>query len=534
MNDLPIHPAHGIVGWQSLGRWVAVAALLLCFVGLPAEQQWAARNTGLAAVLTLVIVLPLGSLLALFLFRTDLPGRWMIQAILVSQLLVPVYLQAAGWDAAFGRQGWYSYQWSTLSNPLFVGWLAVIWIQSVVLLPWVTILVGLGLRLVEPELEEMGLLETSLGQVLRHVTWRRSLPYVLVAAGWVVVSTSSDMTITDMYQVRTYAEELYIGFAQGGTLAEVGIRIAPGILITMLGVIVLGTWMVRIAPRFAPLTVKQPIVFSLGRWRWCVGLIVLLVVLVSVGVPIGSLIYKAGLTVASSGEQRLRSWSVAKLFWIISTTPGRFSSEFGWTALVGVLTASAIIGIAVPWAWWARYRAAAWWAMFLVASLGLAIPGPMVSLVVLELTSLPGPEWWTYLADRSLLPAVLALLIRVLPLPLLLTWYTLRGIPEEQLEAARLEGATRRNEWMTVILPQRSHHLLAIWLVAFVLSSGDLSVSILVTPPGISTLPTRVFGLVHAGVDDRVAGLSLVGLIVYVVIAIGVMILRRTGLSYNK
>jgi len=39
---------------------------------------------------------------------------------------------------------------------------------------------------------------------------------------------------------------------------------------------------------------------------------------------------------------------------------------------------------------------------------------------------------------------------------------------------------------------------------------GDLAASILVVPPGVMTLPIRVFNLLHAGVDDQVAAVSLV------------------------
>lgn len=49
----------------------------------------------------------------------------------------------------------------------------------------------------------------------------------------------------------------------------------------------------------------------------------------------------------------------------------------------------------------------------------------------------------------------------------------------------------------------------ATWLAAFAIASGDLAASILVVPPGITTIPVRVFGLLHSGVDDQVAGICL-------------------------
>jgi len=46
----------------------------------------------------------------------------------------------------------------------------------------------------------------------------------------------------------------------------------------------------------------------------------------------------------------------------------------------------------------------------------------------------------------------------------------------------------------------------------------------LVTPPGVDTLPIRIFGLIHAGVDDQVAA---------VCIATALSVAVLTALAYN-
>ena len=38
---------------------------------------------------------------------------------------------------------------------------------------------------------------------------------------------------------------------------------------------------------------------------------------------------------------------------------------------------------------------------------------------------------------------------------------------------------------------------------------ADLGAVILVTPPGVDLLSIRIFGLMHAGVEDEVAGICL-------------------------
>ena len=68
-------------------------------------------NTLLLILGTLAISLPLGTLLALLVAKTEIVGRKWLERLLVSLLLVPLYVQAAAWQAALGwgggcRPGW--------------------------------------------------------------------------------------------------------------------------------------------------------------------------------------------------------------------------------------------------------------------------------------------------------------------------------------------------------------------------------------------------------------------------------------------
>ncbi|MHC4177630.1 MAG: ABC transporter permease, partial [Planctomycetota bacterium] len=67
-----------------------------------------ALNTLLLCGATCAISLPLGSVLAWLLTRTDLPGRRIGMVLLGLMLFLPLYLQAAAWHAGFGVQGWFT------------------------------------------------------------------------------------------------------------------------------------------------------------------------------------------------------------------------------------------------------------------------------------------------------------------------------------------------------------------------------------------------------------------------------------------
>ena len=71
------------------------------------------------------------------------------------------------------------------------------------------------------------------------------------------------------------------------------------------------------------------------------------------------------------------------------------------------------------------------------------------------------------------------------------------------------EGAGGFAVWRHVALPLRWPGVAAGAGIALALAAGELSATLLVAPPGVTTVPMRVFQLLHYGVDDRVAALAL-------------------------
>src|SRR5205823_8154066 len=114
-------------------------------------------------------------------------------------------------------------------------------IHAMAALPWIVLLAGVGLRTVEPELEESALLDLSPWRVLTGVTVRRSVGALAGAALAVAVLTAGDMTVTDLLQVRTYAEEAYVQFTLGhGPADAAAVSIPP---LVVLGIAVF--WLAR-------------------------------------------------------------------------------------------------------------------------------------------------------------------------------------------------------------------------------------------------------------------------------------------------
>jgi iron(III) transport system permease protein len=110
-------------------------------------------------------------------------------------------------------------------------------------------------------------------------------------------------------------------------------------------------------------------------------------------------------------------------------------------------------------------------------------------------------------------------------------WYGLRSIPAEILDAAVLDGAGPLTCLLRVALPQRVAVIAAGWLVAMAVALGDLAASVLIVPPGVTTLAIRVFNLVHYGVEDRLAGICLFTLVAMALVAGAAFLLLPRGPS---
>lgn len=500
-----------------------MAALLLAtgavfLVGLDPRQWVLMRNTLRVTLGVCAVSLPVGTLLAFLLVRTDLRWRAVAAAPLGAMLFVPLYLQATAWDAGFGQLGWYSVSRDAVSSPSLSGWPAAVWIHAAAAIPWVVLIVGAGWRLIEPELEEQALLDGSPLQVLWHASRPRLSGPLVAAAVWVALSTTAEMTVTDLYRVRTYAEELYTGFALGDDWGTAWATVLPGIAAH--AALILLAWLAISAVVSPRETGTRPSwTFRLRRWRWPAGLFVVSLLAVIAGVPLANLLYKAGLVAEQVGAIRVRHWSLAQFAVVLSRGVTEYRPEFGASLVISSVTATLAVALGAVIAWLARRGGRRAWPAWLLAAWGLATPGPLVGLGVIWLLNRGTPAWCGWLYSRTIVPPVLALLVRILPLAILMCWYGWRTLAEDVLDSAATDGAGRWTMFWRVAVPQRWHLLAATWVATCALAAGDLTCSILVTPPGLQTVPIRVFNLVHSGVDQQVAGLCLVTLAGYLTLA---------------
>ena len=86
-----------------------------------------------------------------------------VRGDVVFSVFLPLYVQVSAWDAGFGLQGWFTQAVGDVTNVWLRGERAVIWIHTLAAIPWSLLIVVLGLCQVEPDLEELALLDVAVG-----------------------------------------------------------------------------------------------------------------------------------------------------------------------------------------------------------------------------------------------------------------------------------------------------------------------------------------------------------------------------------
>jgi len=510
--DRPARP----VAFQLTVACVVLVPLVLSFA-LANERTWTLLKTSaLLATTVAAISIPVGVFLAVLLSRTDLPFRRTISLLLAVQLLLPLYLITAAWLSAFGLQGFVGLWFESAATngemaarPLLDGARGAIWVHAMAAIPWVVLIVSIGLRLVEPELEEDALTVAPMRKVLFRVTLPRATGSIGVAMLWIAITTGSEMTATDLFQMRTFAEEVYTAFAATSDTTTAALQLLPGTLFIIASVMAAMLGCAYFLPKVLRRRPRALVTFPLRRWQWPLLLCVALVLLVTAGVPLLSLGYRAGIETTHDGDAIQHTWSLAKLLNMATLeifdgqTGVLFGRELLASLLIGGIAAIIAVSLGAMLAWQARGRTWETAAMFLVVAACLAIPGPFIGKTIIWLL---GPFPAVY--DSVFAPA-LAQSVRALPLATMIMWYAIATVEQNVLDSAKLEGAGHFRQLVRIVLPMRTAALTLALVVALVISVGDLAASQMVLVPGAETVANRIFDRLHSGAYDQVCGVCL-------------------------
>ena len=427
--------------------------------------------------------------------------------------VMPLVVHVAAWEATAGKFGW---AWlvqsgaSTTVRESFRSLSATAWVHAA----HAAVLGGLIIRVADSVTPADACAAVEMSPVAAW--WRVRLPRLrgAVAAAAVLNAgiAATEMTVADLYGCVTLADRFYLLYAAGGPWTAVAATSTPAILAAAAMIVVLrrhvGRW--RSGDEYG-LTLAPESRGDFGAWSWAAGFVAvtMLPVLVSPWVRVG---------LDSAGR-----YSFTRVAERLSRLP-EFGDEIVWTlvlsVVVGTLAAAVAAAAMVAWPGGSRFRGG----VLVIAALAL-VPGPLWGLAVSRCFQLPVPGFGT-IYDRSVVPTVIAMFPRALAVAIAILFLGYRRRDRGVFETAAVElGFWRR--WTTIDGPLLRPELVLAALAAGVAGAGDLAVTLPVVPPGVDTLPTRLFGLLHSGARYQESVLVIVYQTLTLAAVVSAWLMRR-------
>jgi iron(III) transport system permease protein len=434
------------VGWAELHQ--------LLFRNLTAVLIW---NTVSLVVVVTALCVVVGTLLAWFVERTDLPCRRLFAILVVIPLGIPDFVVSFGWRALF---------------PSIGGFWAAVLVMTLAVYPLVFLPVAASLRSADPVQEEIAR-SLGLGRVRTFWTVTVGQARVAVLGGAILVGlvVLAEFGAFEILGYQTLTTEIYNEFQVGFNEPA---ACALSLILVLLGALLLGSQdFVRGRGRTSRVGAGAPRslrLASLGRARPLALLGVLALVVLALGVPVGAIVY----LMVRGGNSTLPPASL----WIAT------ANTFGYSAAAGVVATVAALPIALLAVRFPRRRVTALERANMVV---LAVPGLVIALSFTYVTEhfLQGRFYQT----NPLL--VLAYAIMFFPLAVVSVRAAIARSPVGLEEVGRSLGVSRRSVLWRVTLPLIAPGLAAAFALVFLETATELTATLVLHPTNVQTLATQ-------------------------------------------
>ena len=228
------------------------------------------------------------------------------------------------------------------------------------------------------------------------------------------------------------------------------------------------------------------------------------------GVPVANVLVRASLQVTRVEGQPAVLYSAGQIVDSIQRSLVDYSDECFWSAVIASVAASLILLTSLGFAWLARESTTCRVLFAIAMALACAIPGPALGLALAGWFAGLSHPWINWLTDYTVFGPVMAATIFCWPVGGMLAWFLIRRIPQAVLDSAQLEGASSWHRGWTFGILGNVRGWMGIWILVWTVCFGELSASQMVRPAGMDTVPRKLLGDLHAGVNELTAGMTLV------------------------
>jgi iron(III) transport system permease protein len=507
---LPLGVIVGRFVWDCVSQPASMAAILID----SRQAVLLGRSLAVAGLATWVALI-LGLPSAFALARPDLPFRGLCWTLVLVPLLIPPYVMAGAWIHLLSPQGWVNRTMVALLGPgsglKVQSAVGCAWCLGLSFFPVVAFIVSAGLAGLDRDLQDLARLQTNGWGVFRHATLPQIRPHLVASVCLVLVFVLGQYSVPSLLGINTYPVEIFAQFSAFYN-ETAAVAAAIPLVLTVSLLILLQRWAMG-SRDYVRLTPSSGSVAALASSR---GLKVLAVAGI-VGLFIVAVLLPFGTVLASAGGPG-QIWTVLKghADWVL------YTSVMAVLAALVSTAAAFLLGHLL-----AHGRGAAFRAMDVLCWLVVAVPGTVVALGYLRLSA-----WFRPLQEIDAFGLLL-----LLAYVGMFSAFSVRVFQAAHRrsdpyvdEAASLDCPTwYQKAWFVDLRIQAPSVAVSLTLV-FVLVASELNATILLVPPGKTTLAVSVDNLLHYGASAAASALCLIEacLVVGVVLA-GLGIARLAG-----
>lgn len=451
-------------------------------------------NSVVLAVSVAIAAAVIGTAAAWLVTRTDVPGARWWRLLLPLPLVIPSFIGAFTLLAAFGTGGLVS-RATGITLPRFDGFWAAFGVLTLLTFPYVVLPVAARLRDLPASLEESArLLRRGGWATFRTVVLPQTRGAILAGALLVFLYAISDFGAVQLLRYDTLTRVIYANRLDQAASTALSLQLA----LLALTVVVSERALLR-RVHAAGRSGRRGLQLPLGRWRWVAGAGVAGLVVASLAAPVSVLLFWS-VRGFVQGSERAGS---------ILTDPAGLLGPLVNSAAAGLAAAAVAIVLVLPVAYLtARYRGpTAAGANALVVG-GYALPGLVVALALASFT-LRGPLFVGPLY-QTLPLLVFAYAVHFGAQALRAAQVAVAAVPPRVGDAARMLGAGGVRRLLRIDIPLMLPGLGAGAGLVLLSTMKELPATLLLSPPGFTTLATRIW---NATEDAFWADASLASLV---------------------
>lgn len=483
------------------------------------------------AAYSTLLSLGVGIIGAYILARYDFPGKRTIRSLTVIPFVLPAIVVALGFILFFGNSGYLNRALMSLFGlgrpPLRILYslFGIVLAHAFYNAPIVMRVVSASWEGLDPAIDEAAQ-SLGAGRLRRFIgiTLPRLMPAILSSSALVFVFTFLSFPIVLTLGGARYATievgiytlvRTLLDYSHGAALIMVEIAISLSFTYLYL----------RTEGRMAIITQgsrRSPHRSLLAR-PLSPGKVLIVLYALSMGIfflgPITSIVVDS--------FRSAQHWTLANYAQLISQ---RYNPFLGTSPLATVRTsliigsvatlASLLVGMTITF-FVVRAKIAGRWVVEAVLMAPLAVSSVAIGFALLHGLSAPPLR-----LGGTIVAIIIAHAILIYPFVVRVLRPILEGLDPQLIEAARALGSSRLRAFLDIELPLLRLGLLVAAVFAFALSMGEMSATIILMRPGLSTIPIAVYGLLST---RQFGAASAMAVVLIIVTAIAFISIDRLG-----